>query len=314
MRSAFINKIVEIASVNKDIFLLCADLGYSVLEKFKEKFPDRFLNIGVAEQNMIQVAAGLAKEGYNVFTYSIGNFTTLRCMEQIRYDVCYHNLNVKIISVGSGYAYGSLGASHHATEDISMIRSIPNIIINSPCDPIEAKASARFMCNFKGPAYIRLNKSEEKNIHKKHKEIKEGDFIKVLDGANVVVLSTGAILSQNFDEIRKLNLNWGLYSVPFIGNYKKKTLIKLLASFDAIVTVEENQLNGGFGSSILEAYNDMYVNGLINKFPKIIPIGIPNKFFGCSGSQNFLRNLAGITLDNKKLKKILNKNYHGFKE
>jgi len=305
MRNIFINTLCDIALTQKDIFLLCGDIGYSVLETFREKFPDRFLNVGIAEQNMTQIAAGLAKEGYNVFTYSIGNFPTLRCMEQIRYDVCYHKLNVKIISVGSGYAYGALGVSHHTTEDIAMIRSIPNIALCSPGDPLEAKASARFMANLKGPGYIRLNKSGEAIVHSKYKEINIGRYLEVIKGYNVGVLSTGAILSQNFNQIKNFNLNWGLYSFPFIGNYNDDKLIELANLYDVIVTTEEHQLNGGFGSSIIEAYNKLYFNKKIKKFPKIIPIGIPNKFLECSGDQDFLRNLAGITLNNYKLEKYL---------
>src|SRR4051812_19286753 len=124
MRTAFISRLIEEARKDSRVFLLVGDLGFSVVEPFRDEFPKQFLNVGVAEQNMTGVAAGLAMEGYTVFTYSIGNFPTLRCMEQIRYDVCYHNLNVKIVSVGGGYAYGPLGASHHATEEIGMLRTI----------------------------------------------------------------------------------------------------------------------------------------------------------------------------------------------
>ena len=141
MRNSFINRLTEIAKVDKKIFLICGDLGYSVLEPFAEQFPDRFLNVGIAEQNMMHVATGLAFEGYNVFTYSIGNFPTLRCMEQIRYDICYHNANVKIVAVGSGYAYGPLGVSHHTTEDIAMLRALPGMIVTAPGDPVEAMSS-----------------------------------------------------------------------------------------------------------------------------------------------------------------------------
>lgn len=305
MRNAFINTLCDLASINEDIFILCGDIGYSVLENFRDQFPNRFLNVGVSEQNMTQVASGLAKEGYNVFTYSIGNFPTLRCMEQIRYDVCYHNLNVKIVSVGSGYAYGALGASHHTTEDIAMFRSIPNILICSPGDPIEAKASAIFMSEYKGPSYIRLNKSGEPNVHTNDKKINLGKCIEVKKGNDVAVLCTGAILNQTLNEIKNLNLNWGLYSFPFIGNYNSDFLLNLLKNYNIIVTIEEHQLNGGFGSSIIESYNDFYSRDLIKNFPKIIPIGIPNKFIGSSGSQSFLRAQAGISLSNPKLKNYL---------
>ena len=144
MRTAFINQLIEEAKSNDKIFLLVGDLGFSVVEPFAEQFPERYLNVGIAEQNMAGIAAGLAMEGYCVYIYSIGNFPTLRCMEQIRYDICYHNLNVKIVAVCGGYAYGSLGASHHATEEIGMLRTIPNMVVCAPGDPVEAKAITTF--------------------------------------------------------------------------------------------------------------------------------------------------------------------------
>ena len=155
MRTAFIQQLIKEAETNERIFLIVGDLGYSVVEPFRDKFPDRFLNAGIAEQNMAGMAAGLAKEGYNVYIYSIANFPTLRCMEQIRDDIAYHNLNVKIVSVGAGYAYASLGASHHATEDIGMMRTIPNMLVCSPGDPIEAQAITKFSSHYDGPMYLR---------------------------------------------------------------------------------------------------------------------------------------------------------------
>ena len=151
MRTAFVNQLIKEAEQHPDIFLIIGDLGFNVVEEFANKFPDRFLNAGIAEQNMIGVAAGLAKEGYNVYVYSIANFPTLRCIEQIRYDVCYHNLSVKVVAVGAGYAYGSLGSSHHATEEMGMMRTIPNLVVASPGDPIEAKAITTLSANYQGP-------------------------------------------------------------------------------------------------------------------------------------------------------------------
>ena len=139
MRTAFINQLMEEARKDRSIFLLTGDLGFSVLEPFAKEFPERFVNVGIAEQNMAGIAAGLALDGWNVFTYSIANFPTLRSLEQIRYDICYHDLNVTVVSVGAGYAYGALGASHHATEDIAIMRAIPNMVVASPGDPIEAR-------------------------------------------------------------------------------------------------------------------------------------------------------------------------------
>ena len=157
MRTAFISQLIVEAKANENIFLLVGDLGFSVVEPFADLFPDRYLNVGIAEQNMAGIAAGLAIEGYCVYIYSIGNFPTLRCMEQIRYDICYHNLNVKIVAVGGGYAYGPLGASHHATEEIGMIRTLPNMIVCAPGDPIETKAITKIFAE---------GKDNHKNVHR----------------------------------------------------------------------------------------------------------------------------------------------------
>ena len=138
MRTAFIKQLIEEAKTNDKIFLLIGDLGYNVVTPFAEAYPDRFINVGICEQNMVGIASGLAMNGYNVYLYSIGNFPTLRCIEQIRNDVCYYNGNVKVVSVGAGFAYGSSGVSHHATEDIGMMRTLPNMVICSPSDPSEA--------------------------------------------------------------------------------------------------------------------------------------------------------------------------------
>ena len=300
MRNTFINTLCDLAASNPDVFLLCGDLGYSVLEPFAERFPERYLNAGIAEQNMTQVAVGLAREGYNVFTYSIGNFPTLRCMEQIRYDVCYHQSNVKIVAVGSGYAYGSQGVSHHTTEDLAMLRSLPNMTICTPADPIEAKLAAEYMVNLKGPGYIRINKSGEPTIHQPGTlaTITPGYFTQVLQGVDTVVITTGAILGSIISEIKDLGLNWAVYSSPFIGGYSNESLLELVDQFEHWVTVEEHQLNGGFGSSIVESLNDLYANGVISSMPKVRRIGIPNIFISYAGSQDYLRRASGLSLLN----------------
>lgn len=165
MRNHVIDRITEMAEENDRIMLLCADLGYNVVNKYMEKFPDRFVNVGIAEQNMASVAAGLALEGNIVFTYSIGNFPTLRCIEQIRNDICYHNVDVKILAVGGGFAYGDLGMSHHATEDIAMMKALPNMRVYVPADDVEAVACLEEAISIKGPAYIRMARGKEPRQH-----------------------------------------------------------------------------------------------------------------------------------------------------
>jgi transketolase len=247
---------------------------------------------------MTQVAVGLAREGYNVFTYSIGNFPTLRCMEQIRYDVCYHQANVKIVAVGAGYAYGPQGVSHHTTEDIAMLRAIPNMLVCAPADPVEAGAAARYMADYSGPGYVRINKSGEPCIHDPSVQltIAPGNFLSIRSGRSTAVLSTGAMLSVVLKDVAQHALNYAVYSVPFIGNYKRQGLIDLTEQFEEIVTVEEHQLNGGFGSSIMEALGDLYSERVIERMPRVRRIGIPNKFFGMSGSQDYLRTVAKLDL------------------
>ena len=194
MRTAFINQLIEEAKTNDKIVLLVGDLGFSVVEPFAELFPERFVNVGVAEQNMVGIASGLAMEGYCVFIYSIGNFPTLRCMEQIRYDVCYHNLNVKIVAVGSGFAYGSLGPSHHATEDIGMLRTIPNLVVCSPGDPVETNAITTFSARYNGPCYIRLGKAGESIVHKEPAiKLSIGEILELQKGENFAIFSSGSI-------------------------------------------------------------------------------------------------------------------------
>ena len=296
MRNSFINRLTEIAKVDKKIFLICGDLGYSVLEPFAERFPDRFLNVGIAEQNMMHVATGLAFEGYNVFTYSIGNFPTLRCMEQIRYDICYHNANVKIVAVGSGYAYGPLGVSHHTTEDIAMLRAIPGMIVTAPGDPVEAMALADWFSQHTGPGYIRLNKTGEPRIHPAPIELAPGSLLKIREGSERAVLSCGSIMSQALSEIEANSLPWALYSAPFISPLKQDSLKEIAERYESLITIEEHQLSGGFGSAVIEILSDLYEKGILSRMPHVRRIGIRNRFIGTAGTQEFLRREAKISL------------------
>ena len=296
MRTAFIQQLIEEARKDEKVFLLTGDLGFSVLEPFANEFPSRYINVGVAEQNMTGIAAGLAMDGWNVFTYSIANFPTLRCIEQIRYDVCYHNLNVKVVSVGAGYAYASLGASHHATEDIAMMRAIPNITVASPGDPIEAKQITTEFVNHHGPCYLRLGKAGEPKVHTDDVSFKFGEGIEVKKGNETVVFTCGAMLKYASDFINENKLNFGLYSFPYIKPIDKNLLKQIASYYNNITVIEEHQLSGGFGSVILEAYNDLVQDGSINTFPKIKRIGIQDTFISQAGSQEHLRKLAGLTL------------------
>lgn len=296
MRSAFIDQLMIEARKNPKIFLVVGDLGYSVIEPFAKEFPDNFLNAGIAEQNMTGIAAGLAMEGYTVFTYSIANFPTLRCMEQIRYDVCYHNLDVKVVAVGGGYAYASLGPSHHATEDLGMLRTIPGMTVAAPGDPKEARLVTSLLANTYGPAYIRLGKAGEPIVHQHLSSIEIGKGIEVISGTGKALLTTGAMLKYAYDFITTQKLPWGLYSYPIIKPICKEGLLDIAQNYQELVTLEEHQKSGGFGSVILEAFNDLYELEKLEKFPKIKRIGINDEFISVAGSQEFIRKKAGIAL------------------
>lgn len=279
MRTAFIKELEQQAEKDDRIFLICGDLGFSVLESFRDRFPKRFLNAGIAEQNMAGIAAGLAKEGYKVFIYSIGNFPSLRALEQIRYDICYHELDVTIVSVGAGFAYGPLGCSHHATEDLAIMRALPNMIVYNPADPGEARWSVREILKSKKASYLRLGKAGEPNIH--HDNFELGPINLVKNGKNRIIISTGSIAEEVNKKIQQTDT--ALITIPYLSKSISSKLLEILKNYKEVITVEENQLSGGFGSFVLEIVNDSDLNLKIKRY------GINDNFIGYAGSQSYLR-------------------------
>lgn len=300
MRTAFINQLLEEARHNERVFLIVGDLGYNVVEPFAREFPDRFLNAGIAEQNMAGIAAGLAMTGYNVYIYSIGNFPTLRCFEQIRNDIAYHKANVKVVAVGAGYAYGSLGATHQATEEIGAMRTLPNMVVATPGDPIEARAIATLSAAYQDPMYIRLGKAGEKVVHEDEKlNLHIGDIVPIIqnNGNRKAVLACGNILASAKQQIETEQLPYNLYSVPFVKPLNKKCLQEITTHYtDGLITIEEHQLSCGMGSAIVEQLNDMFAIGEIDMYPKVKRIAIPDEFVGAVGNQNYLREVENLKL------------------
>ena len=297
MRNSFIKTLFSVAGRDERVFLLCGDLGYSVLEPFAEQFPDRFLNVGIAEQNMMGLATGLALEGYTPFVYSIGNFPTLRCMEQIRYDVAYHEANVKVIAVGGGYAYGPLSTSHHTTEELGMLRTIPGMVVTAPGDPAEVDAMTAFIASHQGPCYMRLNKAGEPRLHAAPPVLTLGVPVTVRDtGAATAVFATGDMVgyAARFIDAEKAPLD--LYSFPFVNPIDATALAALARRYRHIVTLEEHQANGGFGSAILERLHDLIEAGALGTLPRVRRIAIPNTFISTAGTQDHLRQKMGLTL------------------
>ncbi len=300
MRTAFIRQLIEEARTREDIFLVVGDLGFSVVEPFAEMFPERFLNAGIAEQNMAGVAAGLAMTGYRVFVYSIANFPTLRCMEQIRNDICYHGLNVKIVSVGAGFAYGSLGMSHHATEDVGMMRTLPGMYVLSPGDPAETMMITKMLCAMDGPAYLRLGKAGEKMVAGYDFSMDWGGLRCVKKGKGTAVVCHGSIITEAIGWLNGSRSGWSLYSMPFINCTCRDELVKLFNGYDRIVVVEEHRITGGLGSCLLETLYHYKERQWISILPEFILKGITGEFPSVAGSREYLRQIMNLLPDDLK--------------
>lgn len=252
MRHAFIKELAAQAKTNTSVFLLVGDVGYSVVEPFADQFPDRFLNVGVAEQNMIGLAAGLASEGYHVFTYTIGNFATLRCLEQIRNDVCAHRFAVTVVCVGAGYAYGNLGYSHHAVQDIAVLRCMPGLTIWNPADASETAQCVRWLVDNPRPSYLRIGKSGEEPLYESGSRI--DCLIRVMNGQeDRAIVCSGAPLraTLNMMEILQPHSRPTIYSLPLVAPIAE-TAIEELARYREILVVEEHVEQGGLFGALSE--------------------------------------------------------------
>lgn len=292
MRTTFIKTLTELAEKDERIWLLCADLGYSVLEHFAGKFPARYINVGVAEQNMTGIAAGLAMSGKIVFTYSIANFPTLRCLEQIRNDVCYHNANVKVVSVGGGYSYGTAGYTHHGVEDIAVMRVLPNMTVIAPGDPIETRLATEAAAATDGPFYLRLGKAGEPIIHEQVPDFQIGKIYKLREGKDVALLSTGGMLqaiNEAANELEKLDLSVSVVSVPTVSPLDEAAILDVARGASKIITVEEHGI-GGLGSAVAEI---LAINKVCVDF---IPLRLPREAMKIAGSQDYLLKKQHLSL------------------
>jgi len=253
MRTTFIETLCELAAQDERIWLLTGDLGYSVLEPFAQQFPQRFVNVGVAEQNMTGVAAGLALCDKIVFTYSIANFPIMRCLEQIRNDVCYHNLNVKIVAVGGGLAYGSAGYSHHAVEDLAVMRAMPNMTVVAPGDAAEVRHATQAIVEHGGPCYLRLDKGGRPKVHENDLDFQLGRAIPMRLGSAVTLICTGAILSeahQAVEQLTEMGISAGLISMHTVKPLDTEAILEAAHHSDMIVIVEEHSKIGGLYEAV----------------------------------------------------------------
>lgn len=296
MRDHFIKKLCEIAEQDPRIMLITGDLGFGVFNEYRQRFPHQFINAGVAEQNMTGLATGLAMGGRIVFTYSIANFPSLRCLEQIRNDACYHEANVKIVAVGGGFSYGALGISHHATEDLAIMRSLPDITVMSPCgywETIEATVAA---VNTPGTCYLRLDKSAGDDAPRtKRGNFRVGKARVLRDGGDCAIIVTGGILEEVWRAAELLEAKGiiaKIVSVHTLKPFDAETILQACRETGRIITVEEHTISGGLGSVVAETLLDHGVHPVA-----FLRIGLEAGFSSIVGSQQYLRKRYGLDAD-----------------
>jgi transketolase len=293
MRTAFIETLIDRAGREPRLCLLTGDLGFGVVEPFAAKFGDRFVNVGVAEQNMAGVATGMALSGKIVFVYSIANFPTLRCLEQIRNGACYHNANVKIVSVGGGLAYGSLGMSHHATEDLAIMRALPNMTVVAPGDPHETRAATEAIVDRPGPAYLRLGRAGEPHVHATAVQIEIGRALRVREGRDITLISTGGMLPIAMhvaDTLGGEGIGCRLLSMHTVKPLDEDAVRTAAVETRLVVTLEEHSVLGGLGGAVAEVMAELPAKGATLK-----RIGLPSAFISKAGSRDYLIQSQGLS-------------------
>ena len=304
MRNTLVKTLLEIAKKDNRIFIITPDLGFSVWEEFEAKFPDRFINAGIAEANAIGMAGGLALCGKIVYVYSIVPFVTMRPFEQVRVDIAYMETNVRLVGVGAGVTYGSLGATHHAIEDIAIMRALPNMLVFSPCDPWEVEQGVKASINYKGPIYFRLGKKGEPIITPKDNEFSFGKANIIKKGKDIFILFTGNIA----DEVMKLNElleKEGIYaeitSMHTLKPFDYDYLDRILKTDKPIFTIEEHNVIGGLGSIVAEYIAEAGYKVRFKRF------GIPDKYSHWVGGQKFIRDKLKLSAINifRNIKEVL---------
>ena len=293
MRIAFVNTLQELAKKNKNIMLLTGDLGYSVFERYIKLFPKQFINMGVAEQNMTGVAAGLAIENKTPFIYSIVPFITMRNFEQIRNDICYQNLNVKIIGVGAGFSYGPYGHTHHGLEDIGILRTLANLTIICPGDPIETELAVKKAIEIKGPVYIRLGRAGEAIVHDKRPKFSVGKGLIIKEGKDITIVATGTMLHTGLEvskELKNKGISVRLISMHTIKPFDSEAIIDSAKKTKAIFSLEEHSIIGGLGSAVSEVLAE---NKISTRFKRL---GVPDRFTKEIGDQEYMRKVNGLSI------------------
>jgi transketolase len=292
MRSTFFQILYELSQKKNDIFILTADLGFKLFDDFKSKCSERFYDIGVAESNMIGIASGLSLSGKNVYCYSIIPFLVMRAFEQIRIDIAYHNLNVKLVGVGGGFTYGLEGFTHFGLEDLALMRSLPNMTVVVPADPKEAEQLARISYEYPFPLYIRLGRTGEPFIHENIPNFQIGKAIILKKGRNIALFAIGNMVyvaKQIVNMLQNRDIHATLVNMHTLKPFDAETVTQIASTHEAIFSLEEHNINAGLGSAIAEVLSETKYNILFRRF------GIPNRLENYIGRAEHLREKYGLT-------------------
>ena len=295
MRNIFIKNLIEAARQDPSIYLLTADLGFQALEKFESEFPERFINVGVAESNMIGIATGLALTGKKVYVYSIVPFVTLRCLEQVRNNICHNNLNVKLVGVGGGFNYGNQGISHNTIEDLAVMRVLPNMMVLCPADPVEADIIGRKIFEYAGPAYICLGKAGKKQVYDTIPEFSFGRGILVNDGKDLTIMCIGNIIDsviavRNNLECKGISVR--IISMPCLKPFDNDIIKKAAKETKAIFTIEERSKIGGLGEAVAGVLMEAGFPGILFKM-----FAVSDDCHTDVGSHEYLKEKKGLGSD-----------------
>ena len=293
MRNRFARELELIMKNNKETFILTGDLGFSVLDNLKREFPERYIDIGLSEQSMLGVAAGMAITGKNVFVYSIIPFLIYRPFEQLRDDICFQNIPVRLVGVGTGFSYSDAGFTHHSIEDYGILMGLPNLTILSPSDPLEVSVLMENINEIKGPVYLRLAKNGEPILHSKHDRIRIGRALRIQEGQEVLIISSGAILHIAIEVSKILEskgISTEILNYHTIKPFDRNALIESSRHKKIIVTIEEHKITTGLYPIVLQIFNENDIE------IEVIPFGINDAHKDFSGSREFLLNSHGLNV------------------
>lgn len=296
MRNAFAEEVAKLGNIDERVVLLSGDIGNLLFDDFKKLGKERFYNCGIAEANMMGMAAGLALSGLRPIVYTITPFTTTRCLEQIRVDVCYHNVPVIIVGTGSGLSYAQLGPTHHSCEDIAFLRALPEMIVFCPSDSVELALGLKAALSLNSPLYIRIGKKGEPVLHKEIPDFKIGKALTLKDGKDVCLLSTGTITSVALDAanyLEGLGISTRVESFHTVKPLDNKKLTDIFSNYKLVATIEEHSKIGGFFGAVAEWYSPQK-----NSLGQLVPFGVRDEFLHKVGTQNHARREYGLTAEN----------------